>query len=233
MTHWDLAPRYLAEGTTNSAAMQLRNYGIVWMLGLATMGAVQAATTLMGPFMVVFFGLGLVMVPEGVRVLRRSPRHLLRLSILSSIGLSALAAVWGVALLITLPMGLGQALFGSLWHDAYPLIVPATLGVMALGVTAGAGLSLHALGVARQSLRAMIVTSAVYVACSLLGAAISGAGGSLTGGAIALWLGALVYWLEVRIAMREALPAPSQPAVDFEADGPADVESSTSAQLPA
>ena len=40
------------------------------------MGYVQAASTLMGPFMVIFFGMVLVTVPEAARVLRQSPRHL-------------------------------------------------------------------------------------------------------------------------------------------------------------
>ena len=74
--HRDLGPRYLAEGTVNNAASQLRNYGVGFILGLAAVGYVQAATTLMGPFMVIFFGMGLVTLPEAVRVLRRSPRHL-------------------------------------------------------------------------------------------------------------------------------------------------------------
>ena len=50
--HWDLAPRYLAEGTLNSAAAQLVTYGIGLLLGLAAVGAVQAASLLMGPYMV-------------------------------------------------------------------------------------------------------------------------------------------------------------------------------------
>ena len=36
------------------------NYGVGLILGLAAVGYVQAANTLMGPFMVVFFGMGLV-----------------------------------------------------------------------------------------------------------------------------------------------------------------------------
>ena len=74
--HRDLGPRYLAEGTANSASSQLRNYGVGLILGLAAVGYVQAATTLMGPFMVIFFGMGLVTLPEAARILRRSPRHL-------------------------------------------------------------------------------------------------------------------------------------------------------------
>ena len=68
--HRDLGPRYLAEGTLNSSQNQLRNYGIGFILGLGALGYVQAANTLMGPFMVIFFGMGLVLLPEAARILR-------------------------------------------------------------------------------------------------------------------------------------------------------------------
>ena len=63
--HWDLAPRYLAAGISNSGAAQLVTYGIGLLLGLAAVGAVQAASLLMGPYMVLIYGMGLVLVPEG------------------------------------------------------------------------------------------------------------------------------------------------------------------------
>ena len=71
------------EGTTDSGASQLRNYGVGLILGLAAVGYVQAASTLMGPFMVIFFGMGLVTLPEAARILRRSPRHM---AVLRSVG---------------------------------------------------------------------------------------------------------------------------------------------------
>ncbi len=63
----------MAEGTASSAAGQLRNYGVGFILGLAAVGYIQAATTLMGPFMVIYFGMGLVVLPEAARILRSSP----------------------------------------------------------------------------------------------------------------------------------------------------------------
>ena len=74
--HRDLGPRYLAEGTAQSAAVQLRAYGIGLVLGLAALGSVQAAATLFGPMTILFLGMSLVTIPEAARVLRRSPRHL-------------------------------------------------------------------------------------------------------------------------------------------------------------
>ena len=201
--HRDLGPRYLAEGAANSGQNQVRNYCIGFILGLASLGYIQAASTLMGPFMVIFFGMGLVLLPEAARILRNSPRHLPLFCAYASGGLALLGLAWGVVLLVALPRGLGHFMLGSLWQPTYPLVLPSTIAIMGGCVQAGAGTGLHALGVARRSLRAMILSSTLFVVCGLAGAAIGGAFGTMCGAAVASWLGALVFWLQLRVALRE------------------------------
>ena len=53
----------------NSASTQLRNYGIGIILGLAAVGYVQAASTLMGPFMVLLWARVWFVLPEATQVL--------------------------------------------------------------------------------------------------------------------------------------------------------------------
>ena len=118
--HRDLGPRYLAEGTANSASTVLRNYGLGFLLGLGALGYIQAASTLMGPFMVIFFGMGLVTLPEAARILRRSPRHLPLFCMLVSAGLALTALAWGVVLLVAMPRGLGNLMLGPLWRTDLP-----------------------------------------------------------------------------------------------------------------
>ena len=203
-THRDLAPRYLAEGTTNSAANQLRNYAIGILLGLAVVGSVQAANTLMGPVMVVMYGTGLMALPEGARILRNSPRRFVLFCMLSCAALTLLALAWGVAIEIALPRGLGHAVLPNLWRATYPLVLPTIAYVTAVGATSGAGLGLHALGASRRSLRAMVISSTLYLILSIVGALTRGAAGSIWGAAIAMWLGALLYWFELRLAVLES-----------------------------
>ena len=126
------------EGTANSAAVQLRNYGIGFILGLAAVGYLQAANTLMGPFQVMLYGMGLVALPEAARILRRSPRHMPLFCGLLSVGLALLALAWGVALLVALPRGLGNWLLGPIWRPAYPLVLPTTLYFRRAGAPASA-----------------------------------------------------------------------------------------------
>jgi O-antigen/teichoic acid export membrane protein len=195
--HRDLGPRYLLEGTTNSAAIQLRSYGVGITLGLAAIGYVQAANTLMGPFMVLFFGMALVLTPEAVKVLRRSPRHLPAFCVVVSIGLSLLALLWGLVLIVALPNGFGAFLIPQLWRHVDPLILPLTISIMGGCVTAGAGTGLHALGAANRSLRAMVMASVAYVVFGVGGAITGGAVGTMVGVAIATWLGAAFFWWQL------------------------------------
>jgi O-antigen/teichoic acid export membrane protein len=202
--HRDLGPRYLLEGTSNAGSTLLFNSGIALILGLADVGYVRAASTLMGPFMIVFFGMGLVTLPEAARVLRRSPRHLPLFCMVVSGGLALMALAWGIVLLVALPKGLGVLMLRNLWRPAYKLVLPGTLGVIGGCISAGAGTGIHALGIARRSLNAMVISSASVVILGLAGAFVGGAVGTMYGAAIAAWFGAILFWWQLRRAMHES-----------------------------
>jgi O-antigen/teichoic acid export membrane protein len=199
----DLGPRYFVENTSNSGASQLRTYGVGLILGLAAVGYVQAASTLMGPFLVVFMGMSLVTVPEAARVLRRAPHRLRLFCVLVGVGLSVMALVWGVILLLALPRGLGDWLLGPIWRPTYPLILPLTFSVIGACLIAGASAGLHALGAARRSMRAMLVASAAYLAFGVTGAWLGGTVGAVRGAAVATLSGALLWWWELHLELRK------------------------------
>ena len=201
--HRDLGPRFFVEGIANSASSQLRSYGISLILGLATLGYVQAANMLMGPFMVVYFGMGLVLLPEAVRLLRRSPVYMVRFCVAAAAGLALVAVGWAIVLWVALPRGLGWVLLHSLWRPAYPLVLPITIQVVGGCLMSGAGIGLHALGSARRSMRAMVIFSVTIVVLSVVGAEFGGAAGTLWGGAAGTWIGILVFWRELGAALCE------------------------------
>ena len=213
--HRDLGPRFLLEGIIGSGSTQIRNYAVGLLLGLAAVGYVQAANTLMGPFMVVFFGMGLVTLPEAARILRRSLRHMVLFCAAVGGGMAVLGLAWGIVLLVALPRGLGQLVLGQLWRPTYPLIVPSTITILGGCASAGAGTGLHALGAAKRSLRGMTVASVVYVIGAVTGTVTGGAVGTMRGAAIAAWIGAFAFWWELRGAMRDykkaAAEKPSRP----------------------
>ena len=205
----DLGPRYLAEGTSQSASVQLRAYSIGLVLGLAALGSVQAAATLFGPMTILFLGMGLVSIPEAARVLHRSPRHLPLFCLVITGGLSLAGLAWGIILLVAVPRGLGHWLLGPIWRSTYPLLLPQMLFVIGQVIGWGAGTGLHALAAARRSLRWTVLTAVLYVIASVVGAAAGGTAGTVWGAAVALWIAAAYGWWQLGVAQREAghLPA--------------------------
>jgi O-antigen/teichoic acid export membrane protein len=204
----DLGLRYFAENASQSASAQLRSYGVGLLLGLTVVGYVQAASTLMGPFMVISLGMWLVAVPEAARILRNSPRHLSLFCLLVS-GLLAVAGLaWGILLLVLLPRGFGSWLLGPLWRPTYPLILPQTLFIIGAGACGGSGAGLHALGAARRSLRATFLSSVSYLICTIVGAVVAGATGTVWGAAVSMWFGTLLVWWELRAALAESPDIP-------------------------
>ena len=203
-SHRDLGPRYFAEGASFAAATQLRTYGIGIILGLAVVGIVQAAATLMGPITILFLGMSLVAIPEAARIVRRSPRRLPLFCLLISVGMAAAGVAWTVVLLIALPRGLGGWLLGPIWRPTYRLVLPQALFVIGGGISLGAGVGLHGLGAARRSLRAMLVVSAAYLIFGFAGAVAGGAIGTVSGIAVAAWLGMVIEWWQLHAAMRES-----------------------------
>jgi O-antigen/teichoic acid export membrane protein len=206
--HRDLGPRYLAENTGGNIADTVRSYSVTSILGLAAVGYIQAANTLMGPFKIIFYGLGLITIPEAARILRRSPRHLPVFCAAISAGLTVLALMWGAVLLVALPRGLGHVMLGGLWRPTYPLVLPATLSVMSMCANTGALVGLHALGAARRSLRAVILTSVLIVVCALAGAKLGGTLGTMRYVAAASWVGTLVSWWQFRQGLNESSTVP-------------------------
>jgi len=210
----DLGPRYLVENVSNSGGVQLRMYGVGAIAGLADVGAIRGAELLLGPFIAVLMGLSLVAVPEAARVLRSSPHRLPQFCLLLGGGQAVAALAWGFALLFLLPDAAGRLVLGSVWEPASALIVPATLLVTGAGLLAGAAAGLRALGAARRSVRAQLVTSAAYVTGGLAGATVAGALGAAWGSALAMWLGAAVWWTQLRSGLREPIsPVPTGPPI--------------------
>jgi O-antigen/teichoic acid export membrane protein len=201
--HRDLGPRYLAENTASGGAVQLRTYAIGVILGLAAVGYVRAAEMLMGPFLILSMGISWAAVPEAVRVLRRSSRHLRLFCLSLGAGLAVTALGWGVVLLLLLPRGLGSWLLGSIWRPTYPLLLPATVTVIAGCFSVGASAGMRALGAARQSLRVQVLASAAYLIGGIGGALTEGPIGTMRGTALATMFAASLWWWQLRAALAD------------------------------
>ncbi len=206
--HRDLGPRYLLENTGGNVSATLRSYSVSYLLGLAAVGYMQAANTLMGPFTIILAGVSLITLPEAAKLMRRAPQHLPIFCAAASAALTLLAVLWGAVLLVGLPRGLGQLMLGHLWRPTYPLVLPATLAIMSSCATSGALLGLHALGAARLSLRFVLRSAAIGVVFAIIGAKVGGTLGTMQFIAIASWLTTVMAWWQLRKALRQSDKVP-------------------------
>ncbi len=192
-----LAPRYLVENVSSSGASQLRAIILGAVAGLAAVGDVRAAEMLVGPFLVVLFGVAQVAVPEARRWLDRGRAALLRFCLGLGLVLAGAAAAWGVALMLLLPLGLGDLLLGTVWLRAYPLVPGVVVSAVAACLTVGAMSGLRAMGQARRSLRAQLIGSSLYLLAGSVGAILWAAPGAVWGAAVAGVAAAVVWWVEL------------------------------------
>ena len=197
----DLAPRYLGEFAAASGALQLTMYLVAILAGLAAAGSLRAGFILLGPVVVIFQGMRLVAVPEAVRLLRRSPGDLNRMTVVLGAALAASALVWGGVILL-LPSSAGRVLLGSSWPGAHDLIVPLTLMLALSGAQLASVVALRALAAARNSFRARVVEGGLTLAGGAIGAAIGGARAAAWALVIAYALEVMVWWWQLSLALR-------------------------------
>ena len=203
--HRSLGARYFVENVAAGASRQIRFIALGALAGLATVGIVRGAELLMGPFLVMLMGVSQVAVPEASHVMTAAPRKLARFCLGLGAALAVLAGLWGLFVLIVLPMGLGSLLLGPIWAPAADLLPALVVLMCSAGFVDGASAGVRALGASRRSLRAQLVTSAAYVVGSTVGVIMAGAVGSCWGVALATTLGAFVWWYHLRRAIAEHL----------------------------
>jgi MFS family permease len=215
----DLGFPYLGEFAALGAG-EAALFGVAGLAGLAAAGALRAGQILVGPLRVLFIGVRLTAVPEGVRLLRdprSSPRAAaVRLSAV----LAGVALAWG-ALLTLLPSALGESLVGRSWSDARHVMVPLSIAMAGTGAVTGAVVGLRALAAARRSLRARVLVTPFMVLGTLAGATAAGASGAAWAIALVTWLSLGLWWREFVAALEERRQPAQRPArVQVTAVGP-------------
>jgi hypothetical protein len=179
-------------------------YAVGAIAGLAAVGALRAATLLVGPFNVLLMGIGLVAVPEGARLLLRSPTHLRRACVVLSVALTAVIFCWG-AIVMTISTGLGRQLLNANWSAARGVVAGVVAYTLASAVTLGAAVGLRTLGGpgARRSLAARLATGPLVVGGGIVGCLVAGASGAAWGTAVGNALGACITWRHLALGLSD------------------------------
>jgi O-antigen/teichoic acid export membrane protein len=220
--HKDLIPRYLGEFAVSTVAGQISAFGLGALGGLAQVGALRAGQLLLGPLNVLFLGVGVAAVPEGVRALQVSSSRLLRSCRRLAMTLALCALTLGVAVW-AIPDSAGTALLRKNWTGGHALVIPLALGMAGFGTLLGAGVGLRALAAARMSFRARLLTAPLSLLGGLGGAAVNGAAGAAWGLAAAFMAGAVIWWLYFLKGLIQYDGA--KEASDVRPDGRVEVES--------
>jgi len=192
-SHLDLGPWFATEYAFNTGSSQITALVLGGVIGTAGIGAIRGGQTLFGPFHLAMTGLMSAAVSEGSRLLVRSPRRLLPLLRTMSLALIAVAAVWGVALLLT-PDAWGRALLGDTWPGARSLVVPLVVGSGGLAAASGGLAGLRILGAAQEGLRVQVVAGTVTFVVGVAGGLARGVEGAVWGLAVGAWGVAAGAW---------------------------------------
>jgi hypothetical protein len=159
----------------------------------------------LGPVYVLVTGMASMGVAEAARAAHRSAARLRRVCLLTAaIGATGTLA-WGGVLILGVPDALGRAVLGDTWQPAAALLVPLTIAFAGTAALAGPWAGVRALGAARRSLRAQLLTSGLTLAGSLAGAAVNDAAGAAWGTAAAGVVSAGVWWWHLRGAVADGI----------------------------
>jgi O-antigen/teichoic acid export membrane protein len=189
----DLASRFVTEFGVSSGGNQLGLYLVGAIAGLAELGVLRAGLLLLGPLNLLFIGAGLVAVPEGVRLLERSPSSLRSASNIISAILAASALLWGMVV-AAVPDRIGTQLLGENWAGGRSVVLPLSIVLAAGGFVLGRATAVRALGAAGISLRARSIDTLLQLSGTVTGVLIAGAVGAAWGAATAALL-RLPNWL--------------------------------------
>lgn len=188
----DLIPSFIGEFAARNGSRQLTMLMLSAVGGLAALGAVRGSQVLFGPLNVLLLSVGLIAVPEVVRVRQSHPEHLPRVVSALSGGLAA-AAVLAGAILMFMPPSLGEALLGDSWNDTRPVLLPQAMFMASIGATSGYLAGLRALEAPVHSLSARLVVTPMGIVGGLAGVFLGGAIGAMIGLALSNWAGVIVW----------------------------------------
>jgi O-antigen/teichoic acid export membrane protein len=176
--------------------------------GLAQLGLLRAAYVPYGLFGVLLQGMQLVALPYAMRM--PTPSAVVRLARRLSIGLAAVAALWGVVVTVLLPASVGHWLIGDLWEPTQTTRALFAVAVVGDALVTGPLLALRALRAPGRLVRVRLVSGPTTMVLGLVLLPVLGADGvalaSIAGSATTLVLAVIGVRRTVAHGVPEAGP---------------------------
>jgi O-antigen/teichoic acid export membrane protein len=202
-------------GTFGASQLALALIGVI--AGFGAIGQVRGAQVLFGPLNTLANGLRGAAVPEAVRLLARSRRHLDRFVVVIGAVFSVAVVAWTV-LLVLLPDAAGRAIVGESWPEVREAVPAMSVNVLTTGFVAALIVGLRGTADARRSLRGRLGVGGTKVLGGVAGALVAGGMGGAWGLAAAGFIGTALLWRQYRrsqasptVAVPEGAPVPPAP----------------------
>jgi O-antigen/teichoic acid export membrane protein len=175
---WGVAWRFLVSYATMQTSALGMSAEIGAIAGATALGGVQGTLVLVRPYTT--FQVAAITHWIGEVARSRGRRQVWRHALAAS-SLTAAVAVTNLAVMLVLPNRIGETLLGASWHYAKPLLLPAAVQLVILGLLTGPQTGL-------LGLRAMNKVMAIGVTTTVVSLIAAGAGAALGGAKGALWL---------------------------------------------
>lgn len=206
--HADLSRFMVAEWITVVGSGQLALLLVAYVGSVTDVGALRGAQTLLGPLNILSIAAMTFVVPELVRRPWLS-RMGIRLSALSlSLGTSLVTLAWGLGLLL-LPTAQGEQLLGATWAATRLTLLPMTLWICALSLSAGPIAVLQMRADSRSTFLINAVLGPAVLAGAVGGFFFGGAAGTAWGMVGAAVVTLPLWWIRMETGAREPLTARS------------------------
>lgn len=206
--HADISRFLVAEWVTVVGAGQIALL-LVGALGSATdVGALRGAQTILGPLNILSMAAMTFAIPEFVRRPWLTRRGLRLCAIALSAGTALVSLAWGGTLLLLSASG-GTALLGATWPAARETLLPMTLWISGLSLSAGPLAVLRARGDARSSFVVNAVLGPLVLAGAIGGFLSGGAPGTAWGMAMAAAVTTPLWWIRMERGTRWPVGRPA------------------------
>ena len=189
---WTFSWRYAVSYASMQSAALGVSIALLAVANATALAAVRGAWLLLGPFV----QLQAAAVAAGVAEVSRLPvgspavtRHVRRTT-----GLTTGVAALNAAVLLVLPDVLGRLVLGATWAVTEPLLVPAGVVMVMLGLISGVRSALLGLRAVRITLLVDIATTVVTFVATVVGAVVDGAYGAFVFLAVAQAAVAAIWW---------------------------------------
>lgn len=199
----------LADYLLGAGIGQITTFALPSLVGLGGIGALRTAQSVFGLSNVLFAAAYVRTLPLCVSYFPTDRRRVYRRLVGTSLALAAVGCVM-TAVILTIPVYVGNELLGSTWAPMRRLALPVGLSTVAGGLLAGASMGLRILGAGRD-----IVYARVFIATTstltVFGFAYQwSADGAAWGGVVGGVVSACLYWgLFVRLVRQARYSAQS------------------------